>query len=240
MEKKIKTTFISDTHTRHWEISLPGGDLCCMCGDYMGSGYNLKELYDFANWVREKVAPNYSHVVWVAGNHDRALESNTCMGKDMFSNMDNVHYLMNETIELDFPDKGKLRIGGTPYQPDFCHWAFNVEDSDKLDFIYDNVIEEGLNVLLTHCPPFDILDQSHLPRPYFGKTGEERLGSIELRKKILSMDNPPRYHTFGHIHGDGGKHVLVGNTIFINASVCDESYKPVNPIITLDIEPRRG
>lgn len=237
---KILTTFVSDTHTLHKRLNLPGGDLLCLTGDFMSSGYVVQELNDFVNWLVEKGSPIYKHIVVVAGNHDRICETfPDYQIKDMFEKTDNIHYLKDETIELDFEDKGKLTIVGTPYQPDFCSWAFNVKDPDKLQFIYENVIGENIDILLTHCPPFSILDQTHMARPHFGKDGTEHLGSIELLNVLKNLENPPRYHCFGHIHGDGGKHVKIDNTTYINASFCNEQYKPVNQIITLEIDGRK-
>ena len=236
---KIKTTFISDTHTLHKRLNLPGGDLCCFTGDYMGSGYVVQEMMDFIDWLVEHVSPKYKYVVLVAGNHDRLLEAYPdYQVKDMFGRKDNIIYIKDETVELDFGEKGKLKISGTPFQPFFCSWAFNVKDSDKLQFIFDNVVEEDIDILLTHCPVFSILDQTHEPKPYFNSTGEEHLGSIELYNVLQSRQKPPRYHCFGHIHGDGGKHVKIGETTYINASICNEAYKPVNSIVTLEIDGR--
>lgn len=228
----MKVTFISDTHVRHLDVKLPGGDILVFSGDCMGSGYRPNELKDFIKWFGDQP---YTYKVFVGGNHDRFYENDPVTSGKWFeaASSHGVTVLCNQGVEL-----GGLKIYGTPYQPYFCDWAFNVPDSDKLYWIYKN-IPENLDILVTHCPPYDILDKSHLPRPGWGRTGEEPLGSQELSKVISELGGAaPRYHCFGHIHGDGGKTVTVGNTTYINASVCDEGYSPVNQILTLDIEPR--
>ena len=235
---KIKTTFLSDTHTLHKRLKLPGGDLLLFTGDFLSSGFRIDEFGDFVNWLMETCSPIYTHICIVAGNHDRICETYPdYQVKDMFERKDNIHYIKDETITLDFDDKGVLTISGTPYQPEFCNWAFNVDDSDKLQFIFDSVLDENADIWMTHCPPFNILDQTHYQRPQFGSTGDEHLGSIELYN-VLKMKKP-RYHVFGHIHGDGGKIIEIDGTTYINASVCNEQYKPTNQIITLEIDGRQ-
>ena len=90
---------------------------------------------------------------------------------------------------------------------------------------------------MTHCPPYGILDQSHKPN-YINPTGEEHLGSIELKEVLAEKHlkkTLPKVVAFGHIHGDGGKKMLIDNTMYINASLCDENYNPTNNIITIDL-----
>lgn len=225
----MKVTFISDTHSRHKHLELPGGDILIFSGDFMTNGYYVSELNDFIDWIKNQP---YTYKVCVAGNHDRYCESfPTYQIKDMFERYydDGVRYICDEEIEIE----GK-RIYGTPYQPYFCNWAFNVVDEEKLTNIFKQ-IPEGIDILITHCPPFGVLDKSHLARPHRGITGEESLGSKELSNVIDLMQNPPKYHCFGHIHGDGGKVEEHGGITFINASVCNEAYEAVNKIITLDI-----
>lgn len=92
-------------------------------------------------------------------------------------------------------------------------------------------------MVLSHCPPYGILDQSHRAN-YFNPSGENHLGSMELKEvlaaKILN-NTQPRVVAFGHIHGDGGKQIQIGDTLYINASLCDEYYEPVNNIVTIEL-----
>lgn len=225
----MKVTFISDTHTRHKRLQLSGGDMLIFSGDFMSSGYNISEVNDFIEWFKSQP---YAYKICVAGNHDRYCEAYpSYMIKDMFEKYydDGVRYVCDEEIEIE----GK-RIYGTPYQPYFCGWAFNIKDENELVNIYKK-IPENLDILITHCPPYGVLDKSHKPRLIHGTTGEEHLGSKELLNVIDFMENPPKYHCFGHIHGDGGKTEVDGGVTFINASVCNEDYVPVNKIITMDI-----
>jgi Icc-related predicted phosphoesterase len=228
-------TFISDTHTymydkNYKELILSKGDVLCFTGDIMSSGYSEKELVDFLEWFSKQP---YKYKIFIGGNHDRFLEDNSFIAEEIISEFAScgVIYLKNTSFEYE-----GIKFYGTPYQPYFCGWAFNVPDDKKLLNIY-KMIPDDVDVLLTHCPPYGILDKSHRPN-YSNPTGENRLGSTALREVIDDMFHhncPPRVVAFGHIHGDGGKQKQIGDTIFINASLCNEDYEPINDIVTIEL-----
>ena len=230
----MKLTFISDTHTYMYdnlynELILPEGDILCFSGDIMSSGYNEGELTHFLKWLSKQP---FKYKIFIAGNHDRFLENYKLIADDIISRFqkNGIVYLNNSSFECE-----GLKFYGTPYQPYFCGWAFNVPDFDKLVNIYQQ-IPDDIDVLLTHCPPYGILDQSHRPH-YNNPTGENHLGSMELKEVLDEMkqfNKAPRVVAFGHIHGDGGKMIKIDNTLYINASLCDENYDPVNDFITID------
>lgn len=220
----MKITFISDTHTQHKKIELPGGDILIFSGDFMGSGYRVYEAQSFLNWFSEQP---YKYKIFIAGNHDRYCEINPELFETLVDDHvdQNVIYLKDDLIEIE-----GLKIYGTPWQPYFCDWAFNIPESNRLISLYQN-IPEDLDILITHCPPYHILDKSHDYR-----NGEEPLGSKELETVLFQMGiHRPKVHCFGHIHGDGGN-TLTDGTCYINASVCDENYNPINKIVTIDYE----
>ena len=86
-----------------------------------------------------------------------------------------------------------------------------------------SLIPTDTEVLITHGPPFGILDET--------PTGD-RAGCEELRKKVEEIH--PRAHIFGHIHHFYGTAEKFGIK-FVNASNCDESYAPVNAPIVFDL-----
>ena len=244
-------TFISDTHTKHRKVSelienslqehgVKHGSLLLCTGDCMSSGYYIDELIGEGGFIEWFASQPFDYKVFIPGNHDRFLESS---GQEYSKNMferyyDNgVRYLHNEGIKLEFDDNTYLTIWGSADQPIFFNWAFN-HTPEELYMSYSQ-IPENLDILATHCPCYDILDKSHVSHR-LNPTGENPLGSQELLDAISNLQTPPRYHCFGHIHGDGGKMITIGNTTYINASVCDEGYKPVNKIITLEIEAKQN
>jgi Icc-related predicted phosphoesterase len=60
------------------------------------------------------------------------------------------------------------------------------------------------------------------------------VGCNELAKKIRRIK--PRVHICGHIHASYG-HAILGETLYINASLCTENYTPSNKPIIFDIDP---
>ena len=231
----MKITFISDTHTymydkNYKELILPEGDVLCFTGDIMSSGHNEGEILHFLNWFSKQP---FKYKIFIAGNHDRLFETQPLIVNEIISKYQDygIVYLKDSFFVYE-----GIKFYGTPYQPFFCNWAFNVKDFDKLVFIYQQ-IPDDVDVLLTHCPPYGILDQSHKSN-YRNLDGEEHLGSMELKEvlaeKSLKKCNP-RVVAFGHIHGDGGKMINIDNTIYINASLCDEFYEPTNKIITIEL-----
>lgn len=76
------------------------------------------------------------------------------------------------------------------------------------------------DLLVSHCPPFGILDKSA-----FGAN----IGNEDLRKQVEIIN--PRYHLFGHIHEAYGVY-KTSRTNFVNGAVVDENYELVNhPVV---------
>jgi len=60
------------------------------------------------------------------------------------------------------------------------------------------------------------------------------VGCPYLRFHVLDRIKP-KLHVFGHIHEHGGKIVDDGATKFVNASVMNEVYDPINPIVNIEL-----
>jgi Icc-related predicted phosphoesterase len=231
----MKITFISDTHTymydyNYKELILPEGDILCFSGDMMSSGHNEGEIIHFLKWINKQP---FKYKIFIAGNHDRIFEDKPLIADELIQKYagEGVFYLKNSSIEID-----GLTFYGTPHQPYFGGWAFNVPDFEKLIYIYQQ-IPDNVDVLLTHCPPYGILDQSHRPN-YHNPSGENHLGSMELKEVLAEKTlkkTQPRVVAFGHIHGDGGKQLQIGDTLYISASLCDEDYDPANYIVSIEL-----
>ena len=87
------------------------------------------------------------------------------------------------------------------------------------------MIPANTAVLVTHGPPFGVLDKAH--------PSTSHLGCEELAKAIEEIK--PLVHVFGHIHGGHGSSVGNG-TRFVNASVVDEAYRIVYEPQIFEIE----
>ena len=211
----MKLHIISDTHTKHRELNLPGGEVLIHAGDFMSSGYGLDDAVDFLNWFEVQ---DYTHKIFIAGNHDRIFEDNPEGIKLVLDAYPTITYLQDEGCTID-----GINFYGSPWTPAFCGWAFQLHN-DYEDTEIWRKIPTDTDVLITHGPAFGALDQ------YEMTTGDwsEHLGSKGLRDWIET--NNPKLHICGHIHT--GQGVLDGYgevTTHINAACLGETYKFTNP-----------
>ena len=89
-------------------------------------------------------------------------------------------------------------------------------------------IPADTDILLTHGPPYSILDKS---------TRTPHLGCKELLKSVSTIVRP-KLHTFGHIHNAHGQfkdEVEFGRTLFVNASLCDNKFRTAYSPIVVDL-----
>lgn len=205
-------TFISDTHGKHDLVTkdLIGGDFLIHSGDVSNVGKS-GEIYDFLNWFS---ALPYTHKIFIAGNHDFGFEIMDTIAPEY--NALGVTYLMDSFVVID-----GFKIYGSPWQPRFYNWAFNVDRGDAIAKKWE-LIPDDVDVLITHGPPFGILDDT---------IQGLRVGCEELYKKVVEVK--PRVHVFGHIHYGYGTRILE-DTTYINASCLDERYMYTNKPISIN------
>lgn len=80
-----------------------------------------------------------------------------------------------------------LRIYGSPWQPEYGNWAFNLDRGAPLKAKWD-LIPEGVDILITHGPP----------KGFGGQTREGDVGCDDLLEAVNRVK--PLIHVFGHIH----------------------------------------
>ena len=204
----VRLVLVSDTHLRHPQV--PDGDLLVHAGDLTPRG-TLAEMKRAAEWLRSLPHP---YKVAIAGNHDFCLQEQP-ERRDLFE--PEVHYLCDEEIEL-----AGLQLYGSPWTPWFHDWAFNLPRGEALREVWERV-PSGLDVLVTHGPPARVLDRT--------REGL-RVGCEDLRRAVEAK--PPTLHVFGHIHEAYGNERCDGTT-FVNASVCDLSYRAANQPVVIDL-----
>tara|TARA_B110000503_G_scaffold68992_1_gene107675 strand:+ start:631 stop:1335 length:705 start_codon:yes stop_codon:yes gene_type:complete len=223
MKKRI--TFISDTHTKQRYLNLPGGDLLIHAGDIMNSGYSKYDITEFCKWFESQ---DYAQKIFIAGNHDRMFENLPEQAMEIVNSYKNIDYLQDARLDLWDDEDQQLVIYGTPWQPEFCNWAFNLPRGGKELEKKWNAIPKDIDILITHGPPQGHLDISGPPH------NEGNLGCELLRVNVDKQ--PPKIHVFGHIHGSYG-YKFHNGTHFINASVLNEQYSQVNEPMTIDWDP---
>jgi len=205
----VKFVFISDTHSLHEQVDLPEGDVLVHAGDFSMRG-TLPEVSAFLDWLERQP---HRYKVLVAGNHDFLAEREPGVFRALLP--ESVIYLENSGVEIE-----GLRLWGSPITPWFFDWAFNRHRGADIR-PYWEAIPSGTDVLITHGPPYGILDEVlRDPRP---------VGCRDLLRRIEEIR--PRVHVFGHIHEGYGQLERDG-TRFINAASVDVRYKPVNaPVV---------
>eukprot|EP01129_Flabellula_baltica_P001784 TRINITY_DN1169_c0_g1_i1.p1 TRINITY_DN1169_c0_g1~~TRINITY_DN1169_c0_g1_i1.p1 ORF type:complete len:144 (-),score=28.38 TRINITY_DN1169_c0_g1_i1:67-498(-) len=129
----------------------------------------------------------------------------------------NCVYLEDSEIEIE-----GIRIYGSPWQPEFCDWGFNVERGLKIKQYWD-MIPVGTDVLITHGPPEG---QGGFTFNGFDAGCEELIRAIYRVKPVV--------HLFGHVH-EGYGVTKDETTYYINGSNLNFKYKPVNSAIVFDI-----
>jgi len=223
MKKRI--TFISDTHTKHDKVNgfLTGGDILVHAGDLTGRGY-ITEIENFMKWYDN--INNYDTKVFIAGNHDFGFENDNEKVKGLLTGYKTIEYLQDDLLMVGEDYDTMIKIWGTPWQPEFHNWAFNLPRGEKLKEKWD-MIPVDTDILITHGPPFGKLDYV----PY----DSVNVGCEELMKRVEEIK--PKIHVFGHIH-EGYGYVFDGNTHYINAAVLNGRYEFRNKPITVDWDPK--
>lgn len=207
----------SDTHGLHREVVLPEGDVLIHCGDM--TMYGEKPIYlDTFKWLCEQTS-KFKHVICILGNHDKYHQ----YWLDLVKTCDktNFHYLENSGIELD-----GIKYYGCPNVSNLPRWAFN----DTTDPTCWERIPDEVEVLISHSPPYRILDEVW------------QYGSKKLRLRVDELMNKNlKVNVFGHTHEDGGKKMTLTSpnikreVLFVNAAICDIRYKATNPPMQFEV-----
>lgn len=218
----MRIVCLADTHNRHAALEVPAGDVLVHAGDFTLRG-TREEVVTFIRWF---AALPHPHKILVAGNHDWLFEREPTEARGLAAP---VCYLEDEGVEI-----GGVRFWGSPWQPWFLDWAFNLNRGAPLRAKWD-LIPAGTDVLVTHGPPHGIRDvvEKLFPRAIAAAIGQgEHAGCEELLAAVGRIR--PRLHVFGHIHEGYGREVRDG-TEFVNASCCDKAYRPVHSPIVVEL-----
>lgn len=206
---KMKIVCISDNHGQPME-DIPDGDILIHAGDISSDG----SLRSVKHHVRELAQNPHKDIILVGGNHDWALQQELSYIEELIPS--EVIILESSSVIVQ-----GVKVWGTPVQPEFCDWAFNYPP-DYRKKCYD-AIPDDIDVLITHAPPYGILDKNI--------SGVE-CGCKHLLNAVSRVK--PKLHVFGHIHEAYGQFVS-DNTTFINASLVNEHYISLNKPIIFDL-----
>nr|XP_046195455.1 metallophosphoesterase MPPED2-like [Oncorhynchus gorbuscha] len=120
--------------------------------------------------------------------------------------------------------RGHCDVSAGRGSPWFNGWGFNLPRGQSLLDKW-NQVPEGIDILMTHCPPLGFRDW--VPKEL------QRVGCVELLNTVQRRVRP-KLHAFGGIH-EGYGIMTDGCTTFINSSTCTISFQPTNPPIVFDL-----
>jgi len=210
----MRIVAVADTHTFHADLpAVPDGDVFVHAGDLCRFG-DLAELRAAAAWLRALPHP---HKIVVAGNHD------WCFARDRAAALEalgpDITYLEDAGAVV-----GGVRFWGSPWQPAYNDWAFNLPRGPALAARWA-LIPADTDVLVTHGPPLGVGDAAGDP---------DRRGCEDLLAAIRRVR--PALHLFGHVHEDGG-FWAAGGVAFANVTAWEGERGA--SVFDLAVSPRR-
>lgn len=205
----LRLVVLSDTHGLHDRLEVPPGDILIHAGDLSRRG-DLHEVRAFDAWLARL---EHRHKLVIAGNHDFCFERQPEAAR---AALGHARYLEDEAVEIE-----GIRFYGSPWQPWFYDWAFNLQRGADIRAKWQQ-IPDNTDVLITHGPPVGQGDAN---------AHGDAVGCADLLERVRQVQ--PRYHLFGHIHEAYGT-TSDGTTTFVNASTCNLGYRPVQPPVVLD------
>ena len=213
---------ISDSHGKHNYIPkdwLPKADCIIHSGDVSNIGRE-NEVEDFLEWFSKLP---YSHHVFCAGNHDKIFDLQPSIAKEILAKYHNITYLEDSFVIID-----GIKIYGSPITPSFGYgWAFNKNRGEQIKKHW-TAISDDTSVLITHGPPYGILD--------IVPSGEHA-GCQDLLNRISELKQL-KLSIHGHLHGGYGvyKTATENNLIIANASVLNDNYVMTNKPLLFEIK----
>ncbi len=203
----MRIVAISDTHNQLSQVKVPEGDLLIHCGDFTCTG-SIRETTKFVN--RFKKYP-HKHKIVIPGNHDVCLQAGHPKfkydGIKLFQEAGGgvIFHTNEELFNLE-----SLAFAVSPWvTPINGKWAYEAEDSAR-EAAYEMLRANFKNpdIIITHSPPAGIMDAG--------------IGCEFLSRYVKSTK--PKYHIFGHAHGQYGVLDKDGTT-YINCALLDDNYR---------------
>lgn len=236
----------------HLKMAVPDGDVFIHAGDFTRCGA-VQEVREFNTWLgklphKHKIVIAGNHELTFdpalrgleselstamggrcgaahigtsplhAPSQGKDQENSPGKGENVKSELTNCTYLEDSSVLIE-----GIKIYGTPWQPEFSGWAFNLPRGKECLQRWQQVPTDT-DILITHTPPLGFGDLC--------STGV-RAGCVELLHSVQRRIKP-KYHVYGHIHEGYGVR-SDGKVLFINASTCDTNYLPCNPPVVFDV-----
>jgi predicted phosphodiesterase len=202
MTSQLTIVVVSDTHNNHNQVPIPDGDIFIHCGDMTDYGSD-EEVLDFDTFL--STLP-HKHKLITFGNHERKIIMRNTPQQIQEKYFKNAIYVQDETVAIE-----GINFYLSPWANNMSKIAdvmvksvngvFYAKNDLEMRTVW-NKIPENVNVLVTHCPPYGILDQG--------------MGCKELAARLPSLPQL-RVHLFGHVH-DGHGRETKDNILYVNAA----------------------
>lgn len=207
----MRAVILSDTHDQLSLIKVPEADLLIHCGDATRKG-TARQIHRFNEELAALPHPNK---IVIPGNHDLLFDRRPKTARKLLH--PSIHYLQDTAVVIN-----GLKIYGTPWVHGMGEANFNaftlpprsLDLSERRKAIPDDV-----DILVTHGPPFGILDSGY--------------GCTNLRWRIEEIR--PKWVVFGHVHSAYGTYTDPDSGVnYVNAANCTSAYEPTNPPIVIE------
>jgi hypothetical protein len=106
----------------------------------------LKLHFYFCRWFNS--LDQYKHKIFIAGNHDWGFQTHPEDVSDILKWYPNITYLQDSSVEIE-----GIKIYGSPWQPEFFQWAFNLQRGPEIQEKWD-MIPLDTDILITHGPVY--------------------------------------------------------------------------------------
>ncbi|KAF2839656.1 ser/Thr protein phosphatase family protein [Patellaria atrata CBS 101060] len=267
---KTRVLIISDTHaadlfdededSHAFRKPLPKADILLHCGDLTKIG----KLHEYEDTIAMLSSVDAELKLVIAGNHDITLDEEFYAKEGRRMHRDRyregapksaneiwtgqlakdagITYLEEGTYDFGLSSGAKFKVYASPYQPEFCNWAFPYfhekgNDEDRFNppsetpkgskNIAQNPIPEfpEVDIIMTHGPPYGIRDET---------SGGEKVGC----KHLLSASRRarPRLHAFGHIHEGWGAERVKWNFPSVVEKLSQWNVKSVKSLEHIEVE----
>lgn len=214
----VSICFISDTHNQH-DFTPKPADVLIHTGDMTMYGYP-DEIAEGLLWLQRQP---HRYKAWLPGNHDMAMES------------DGFHRAMEMLVpgvtilRAGLNVVGPLGVAALPHM-NLEGWAFHSTPEQIATAVNQLIAVRGKpEVLVTHAPPYTVLDLVPSRVDRFGRLRDACQAGIRqyegLAKRIGTQ-----VHAFGHIHEQGGREVVLDGVRHINCAVLERDYETVGHV----------
>lgn len=211
----MRIVAISDTHNMDLsKLDLPAGDVLVHAGDLT----NFGKLGEVAIGLGRLSNLPYDRILLVPGNHDLMFERSPHL-IDM-SAYKKIELLIDTHCVID----GRV-FYGSPWVNYCGPWAFTYDAGGDAMERVRAAIPEATEVLITHSPPYGILDDMYPDR----KNRNRHLGCKLLKEHVFKRVKP-KVHIFGHIHESYG-HVKRKGVSFYNVAIGGPGFEYVKAAV---------